>query len=306
MTPATGALRWARGSRTRAAATSFLIPWSPVSKTRSGLTNMLIPPASVSHGPSICLVSLIPILPDYACPSLDVPNTLAATNKMILVNNTIQKLKVTSCTAHHQQKHWPCKNTLIAAGGWAFSSKLPAWIQSMLEKPGHQVSRVVITSGQGRSTHHPTVLQLELKGTSGWIDPTWVRIVKPSTGVFQQSTGRISVPKGTGKIDIQFDPVDNILGFKVHIFATDDPKKNAIVELIEVYGMMPEEGYVINHPATLGSVSPYLRYSNNAPGCAFLSVILIMSDFLQDQDTLQVRRGTTIQQEAGQFQPDNT
>ena len=168
---------------------------------------------------------------------------------MILVNNTIQKLKLTSCTANHQQKNYPCKNTLKLAGGWAFDGKLPAWIHNVLEKTGHQVSRVVVTSG--RKSHHPTVVQLELKGTSGWIDPTWVRIVKPSTGVFQQSTGRISVPRGTKIIDIEFDPVDDILGVKLHIFATDT-KNNAVVELIEVYGMLPDEGYVLHHPAPTG------------------------------------------------------
>ena len=257
MTPATGAPRRARSSRNRAAVISFWTLWSPVRKTRSGLQNLWTLPASVrSFSLDFFIFNLL--IPDYACSSLDVPNALAKSHKMILVNNTIQKLKLTSCTAHHQQKNYPCKNTLKLAGGWAFDGKLPAWINSTLEKAGHQVTKVVVTSGW--NTHHPTVVQLELKGTSGWIDPTWVRIVKPSTGVFQQSTGRISVPKGTGKIDIHFDPVDNILGFKVHIFATDDPKKNAIVELIEVYGMMPEEGYVIHHPATLGSVSPYPRY----------------------------------------------
>ena len=212
---------------------------------------MWTPPAIVSHDTFICFILPLLIIPDYACPALDVPDALAKTHNMILVNNTIQKLKVTSCTAHHQQKNWPCKNTLILAGGWAFSGKLPAWIHSTLEKPGHQVSRVVITSGQERKDHHPTVVQLELKSTSGWIDPTWVRVVKPSTGVFQQSTGRISVPKGTKIIDIEFDPVDDILGVKLHIFATDT-HNNAVVELIEVYGMLPEEGYVLHHPAIVG------------------------------------------------------
>ena len=66
----------------------------------------------------------------FACK--DLPNDLAASHSMALVNNTdFEELLWWECSASREQKNWPCKDMWNPIGdtGWAYDGKVPSWVQ---------------------------------------------------------------------------------------------------------------------------------------------------------------------------------
>ena len=66
----------------------------------------------------------------FACESL--PNDLAASHSMSLVNNTdFGQLWWSACSASRQQKKRPCLDLLdpTVDTGWAYDGHVPSWVQ---------------------------------------------------------------------------------------------------------------------------------------------------------------------------------
>ena len=171
---------------------------------------------------------------------------------MVLVNNTnIKKLTLTTCSASHQQRNWPCLNVLKAAGGWAFDGKVPAWTSVELITPA-EVSRVTIASAVGRNDgHHPTLIKLELKVGNDWVLPKWPEI-DIAAASYNQQTGQFSLPDKTKYVQIKFDPTKGVTKVKLHVYKSDIKSNNAVVNEIQVLGSLPVDGYHFKEPTTFG------------------------------------------------------
>ena len=86
---------------------------------------------------------LMPSFSAFACESL--PNDLAATHSMALVNNTdFEELLWWDCSASREQRNWPCTDMMIdlVDWGWAYDGHLPSWVQVELIETTATVSQV--------------------------------------------------------------------------------------------------------------------------------------------------------------------
>jgi hypothetical protein len=171
---------------------------------------------------------------------------------MVLDNQPVSNLTLANCSASHEQNNWPCNNTLINNGSWAYQGRVPAWIEVELENNKSRVSGLTFTVDETKQGN-PTLIKVELyKGS--YVEPTWVVIGRPTGGVFQQETGKISLPPKTKRAEIEFDPVDEVTHVKLHIFQSDVRNNNAFIRHIEVMGSVPVDGYHFQDPTPIGWV----------------------------------------------------
>ena len=192
--------------------------------------------------------------PDYSCPSP--PETLAASNNLVLINNSlpIEELVFTNCSASFEQNGFPCKNAMQEEGvGWAYSGKLPATIDLKLENSTSEISQLELIASAKYDKRWPNNFKFELRKDGNWTHPSWVDIIEPDVGYFDQATGEIEVEPKVLKTVIKFEPITEVSHVRLKIYKTSaGGNGNAVIEQIKAYGTFPDPGYHLQIPTPIG------------------------------------------------------
>ena len=136
--------------------------------------------------------------------------------------------------------------------GWAYQGYLPATIDLELENSTSEISQLDLIASEQFPNHWPNNFMFELRKDGNWIYPSWVDIIEPDVGYFDQATGEIEVGPTVLKTVIKFDPITDVSHVRLNIYKTSANNGNAVIQQIKVYGTFPDPGYHLQIPTPVG------------------------------------------------------
>ena len=142
--------------------------------------------------------------------------------------------------------------------GWAYwrgpgaEGTLPASITLQLENSTSEISQIDLISSAGNAGHWPHHFIFEFLKDGTWVWPSWVDIVEPDIGYFDQSTGEIEVDPTATKVVLKFDQITDVSQLRLTIYNTSVSNGNAVIQQIKAYGTFPDPGYRLQIPTNVG------------------------------------------------------